>query len=348
MKPLTVMIYDTFPEDIHSGNPKFPGVGKSVDYEMEFVKTDKPRKGEDPLHGLNVTKTFLHSIDNIGPMKVKIVAVPFPTIRSSKHWSLPEDFEKFPLEKQIKSFKASEYLDSQVQLHKPDVVITSIAFPSNVPVTPKGIDAPETAKFNPVSRGYQAVSKLRGVPIIAGAANTDDHMNETHHSGWMLKDKEANFFFVGHPSNAPGLMKNRAGVIHGLLNKSDIGVDITGTNVPLKFRMKFNKLSGNSFVTPMFVGMAVSQITQANSHYAKQTGFSLANKVLLMDTMQRLKESKAINSKRDVVNFLSGLQDQVRMRYAEEVKKRNKDIKLNRMSDQTFLQNTFNTAPLAE
>lgn len=356
MKPLTVLVYDEFPPEVADTPLKLriEGVKAPVKYNIKYIRPpediyEKPivSSEEGKLHGLSVVKFFLQSTDELNKLNFDIIAAQTP-VSTGREQIAYKEFSRLSDPAKIQKFTAAAYLDSLVTKHKPDLIISSTSWDDSNLRDIFERHTPETEEnFTRQEEAFKAVTRLRNTPMFYAAINTNhrrDLQGATAESGWQVNNSDAPFLVLGNTNNSFFLTRNRSGTLHSFLNNDDPDIAVLTSFFSKKRLRPVKRLRGNSYVNPMFAGMATSILTQGSSDYKKQLGFSLSLKLLLVDAVKNIKAAKDLNLDLQAKDMLTIIGNSAAASYNKEAK--NRGLEKTVVPNQVFIDNTYNNAPL--
>ena len=385
-KPLTVLVYDSFgPEYSFNWAQKSLTLNEDLKKPLKVkYSMHKPNKAKNPeekyiepqfdtnSHGHVVSTTFLKALDEQSPVSVNVVFAETPTYRlrddeAGKAFGArdltDEEFRKQSLLKRAHHFGPARYLDTLLTEYGPDIVISSVGW-DDLFASEKWH---KKKKIPLVWDSLEALSALRQVPIVSALPNQKDKDRLTG-TNINFDEQDSGFILVGHGNYTASIAKHH-GIFRSFL--ADTRVKVTLPFVPRSIDKAFGATEddiidypsdshpaftrieqGNSFVAPLFAGIAMNVILQKGNSLRKQTGFSLSSKVVMMQYIKSIKNHQQkygqMTGPKQLITSLQALENYIENAYAAEARRRGIKFDPKQIPDQDFVDNTLNLAPIAK
>ena len=342
----------------------------------------------EQTHGLKVAKTFLMTLDEQNPVEVNMIFAQMPEYRGitnseylKKNFKPGGDlkakdldeFNKLPLAERARYYGPSRHLDGIITKYKPDIVLSSIWWGSAARATERRNYGKPSSKYKKVltpTESFEALSAYRKVPIVMALDNSKEDKRVVG-SALDLEMRNSGFIVVGHNQYVKAFNKtfiNKPGVIESFLHDPKIRVNLPFVPNYKKLKRYTNASGlpsliedkptpteelrhGNSFVAPLFAGIAMNVILQKNKTLSSQAGFSMSSKLFMIQYIKDLKRRQAkygLKNPVQLVDTLHALEDYMTNAYVLAAKARGSDFDPKSIPDQQLIDNTFNLAPLAK
>ena len=360
-KPFKILYIDVFSEGVtsktgvdisNSSQTLTLRLNDKMDRWLDYKFITKPEnlphvedEHSTSIHGAKAIGAFFQGFSGKGvkdPMKIHVVLAQAPkTLKSfmkdtregyykGKKRRLKENFDRMSYNEILRDFNIARFYDDKIRREKPDIILSSVHYgdPVMSDITKRG--------FVTLYDALEVVARETNTPIINSIPNS---RSSTKIYGGFTPDEDSPFVLVGSHRNT-GRIAKHAGTVISFLNNPDSKV-LVRKKLDVVDDVSVGK--GNSFVAPLFAGIATSIALKTNKRQSDHYGFDMSVKLFLVDYLKRVKEGKGVKSLSDTLESFDVLQSLIATGYNQTAKKRGVlGGKKFLIPDSDFVDNTLN------